>query len=769
MHEEDGETSGAEGSYERLVTQCGEVEQALQQYKDVVDEGVAMEIRETTASLRDDGEEMLADGRLLRLGVVGQVKAGKSSLLNALLFDGREILPRAATPMTASLTHILMSDRDEVEIEYYGESEWDEIVRHAHEYGEQKARREGTPAARTTGTAEARGGAEMPPPEPAEFLRVSHELVEMAKQRGIEVHGHLGRRDRREVPVEGLNEMLRDLVGAEGELTPLVKSVTVRCGRGIPEFDIVDTPGINDPITSRSREARKLLAGCDAVLMLSYAGQFMDSEDAAFFAKRVPAEGITRQILLASKFDSALVDVSRDHGGDLQIALDGTRNCLVQHAVRALKQVRGDGRGIDVSEEDILFVSPMCASLAGRPNGEWSVAEREVFANLQAAYPDWLDPADGEVNEPTRDTLRTIGNHDAVVECLAAVREDKDRIMEEKVSSFLDKKRGELKEKLRELAVDLQSSRDDLESGAVTDAKERIAALQGVLESIRERVADGWEDLVDEERKRVENAAAKLKSEMREARSEIRDAVSKEVRERPVDKDGILPKVARLFGLGGRRVEPYTVKVEDEAAMRAAVDQLAEEIRDRLAEAVKPSFRGEFRDSAKRRLSRIVSEEMPSELAASALDTDAMVRSIRRAVDRVRRSARESLEPVIAELDEAVETLRRKEHGSTTVLESLFDHPLGPMSDGRGSHQEWAIDAVRALADIANDYVGQLEAKANDVVERAEADLLPAVDDDLKRERKRLEADLENREFRLQRYGLAVDAFEQGARRMEAA
>lgn len=753
MHDEDGETSGAEGSYERLVTQCGEVEQALQQYKDVVDEGVAMEIRETTASLRNDGKEMLADGRLLRLGVVGQVKAGKSSLLNVLLFDGREILPRAATPMTASLTHILMSDRDEVEIEYYGESEWDEIARHAQEYGEQKARREAALAARTTGPAEARGGAEMSPPEPAEFLRVSHELVEMAKDRGIGVHGHLGRSDRREVPVEGLNEMLRDLVGAEGELTPLVKSVTVRCGRGIPELDIVDTPGINDPITSRSREARKLLARCDAVLMLSYAGQFMDSEDAAFFANRIPAEGITRQILLASKFDSALVDVSRDHGGDLQIALDGTRNRLVQHAMRALKQVRGDGGGIDVSEEDILFVSPMCASLARRPHGEWSVADREVFANLQAAYPDWLDPADGEVNEPTRDTLRTIGNHDAVDECLAAVREDKDRIMAEKVGSFLDKKRGELKEKLRELAADLQSSRDDLESGAVTDANERIAALQGVLESIREGVADAWEDLVVKEGNGIDKAAAELKSEIREARREIRGAVSKEDRQRWVDKDGFGSWLARKIWGGGQRQETYTVEVEDEAAMVEAVDRLAEEIRDRLAGAVKASFLVAFRDAAKKRLSRIVAEEMPNELG-STLDPDAIVRSIRRAVDRVRRSARTGLRAVIAELDEASDGVAPR---------------LDKKSDGGGSHEERAEKAVRALADIAERYVRQLEEKVNEVVERAEADLLPAVEDDLKGERKRLEADLENREFRLQRYGLAVNAFEQSARYMEAA
>lgn len=38
------------------------------------------------------------ENRKLNIGVVGQVKAGKSSFLNTLLFDGKEVLPKASTP-----------------------------------------------------------------------------------------------------------------------------------------------------------------------------------------------------------------------------------------------------------------------------------------------------------------------------------------------------------------------------------------------------------------------------------------------------------------------------------------------------------------------------------------------------------------------------------------------------------------------------------------------------------------------------------------------
>lgn len=49
-------------------------------------------------------DDFYRENRKLNIGVVGQVKAGKSSFLNTLLFNGQEILPKASTPKTATLT-----------------------------------------------------------------------------------------------------------------------------------------------------------------------------------------------------------------------------------------------------------------------------------------------------------------------------------------------------------------------------------------------------------------------------------------------------------------------------------------------------------------------------------------------------------------------------------------------------------------------------------------------------------------------------------------
>ena len=743
MHETDREAVEAEGLYRDMLAPLNEVERTLKQYSNVIDDDDALALRETAESLREDGRELLDDGRLLRLGVIGQVNAGKSSLLNALLFDGEEVLPRAATPMTASLTHILKSDRDEIEIEYYSESDWDEIVRHSKQYRRELGEHEAQESKA--------GGGATPTPEPALFLRASHELVEMARDKGLKVEDYHGRKDRYDTSIDKLNEMLPRLVGAEGELTPLVKSVTIRCSQGMPEMDIVDTPGVNDPIVSRSRETRKFLGRCDAVLLLSYSGQFMDSEDATFFLGRVRAAGIARKVLLASKFDSALIDVSIDHNGDLQKALDDTRDRLAEHAMDALRRTSRDS-DIGVSKEEVLFVSPMCTALARRPFSEWSTDEEEVFENLRRAYPGWLNLVDGEVGEETKVTLSEIGNRDGVDRCLSAIRSDKNSILERKVRDFLDQKRRDVETSLRELTEDLSGQRNDLNNGTISDANERVGSLERMMEDIKEDVRDRWEDLVLDQWRLLDEASKNINSEAKEARENITGAVSKECRTERKNMSGVLPWFARILGLGGREPRTYEERVENETKIRDAVDEFTEALSERLEQAVRGMFQTKFRDRAKREMNTIVASRVSNEVA-STLDADAMKRSIRRAVDQVRKSTAKNLELVRKEL--------KKEFDDVAEWEVAKS---GNISED-GSLAEKAREAVATAAKIAKARTERAMSMVGEVTERANSDLLPAVVEQLESERKRLKEDLANQESRLQRYGLALEAVERCAER----
>lgn len=69
--------------------------------------------------------EQKLDNEVLTLGVIGQMKAGKSTFLNAFVFE-RDVLPAATTPMTAALTIITYGEEEKIEAEFYNEAEWNE-------------------------------------------------------------------------------------------------------------------------------------------------------------------------------------------------------------------------------------------------------------------------------------------------------------------------------------------------------------------------------------------------------------------------------------------------------------------------------------------------------------------------------------------------------------------------------------------------------------------------------------------------------------------
>ncbi len=62
------------------------------------------DLKETYEDFKSGGSTLISEGNILKIGVVGQVKAGKSSFLNSLFFEGETVLPKASTPMTAGLT-----------------------------------------------------------------------------------------------------------------------------------------------------------------------------------------------------------------------------------------------------------------------------------------------------------------------------------------------------------------------------------------------------------------------------------------------------------------------------------------------------------------------------------------------------------------------------------------------------------------------------------------------------------------------------------------
>ena len=87
-----------------------------------------------TSDLEKTILSMDEENRVLKIGIVGRVNAGKSSLLNALVFDGKDILPKAATPMTAALTKLEYGEIIEANVVFYTQEDIDSLKTYYNKY-----------------------------------------------------------------------------------------------------------------------------------------------------------------------------------------------------------------------------------------------------------------------------------------------------------------------------------------------------------------------------------------------------------------------------------------------------------------------------------------------------------------------------------------------------------------------------------------------------------------------------------------------------------
>lgn len=209
----------------------------------------------------------------LTIGVIGQMKCGKSTFLNAFVFED-DVLPAATTPMTAALSVITYGEQKKVIAEFYTPNEWEE----------QK-----TQAARSID-----GLSDLEKSK----VQAAQELVEKSKKLGGSLSQYLGRTQ------DDTFENLEEYVGADGRYVSITKSVKIFYPKEyLKGVEIVDTPGFNDPIVSREERTKEFLKKADVVLMLLYAGRPFDATDRTILFENVRQCGIGKVLIGINKYD----------------------------------------------------------------------------------------------------------------------------------------------------------------------------------------------------------------------------------------------------------------------------------------------------------------------------------------------------------------------------------------------------------------------------------------------------------------------------------
>ena len=289
----------------------------------------------------------------LSIGVMGQIKAGKSSFLNQLLFAGQPLLPEAATPKTANLTRIRHAEAPCFTAHFYSPESWAALEALAASTAQDLA------------------------------ACSARELVQQARQAHGPGVAALLAQGRAELHARDIGELLgriNDYVGAEGRFTPLVESSELALP--LPELagiEIVDTPGMNDPVVSRTDKTRTYMAQCDVVFFLSPSGRLLDDSDQQLLAAQLPAKGVKRLVLVASQFDAAILDDGYDRAS-LQDCETRLRQRLSDHARRNLdplarqREQQGfpDVAALLRSIGAPLFASTYAQALASLTPEQWS-------------------------------------------------------------------------------------------------------------------------------------------------------------------------------------------------------------------------------------------------------------------------------------------------------------------------------------------------------------------------------------------------------------
>lgn len=221
------------------------------------------------------------DSDVLRIGVIGQMKCGKSTFLNAFVFED-DILPAATTPMTAALSVITYGKQKKIVAEFYNREEWEEQKMNAS-YSIDDASDEATRSK----------------------IQAAQELVRKSKDLS-NLESYITKENKTQ---EDSFDNLIEYVGADGKYVSITKSVKIFYPKEyLDKVEIVDTPGFNDPIVSREERTKEFLKKADVVLLMLYAGRAFDATDRNILFKNVNECGIGNVLIGINKYDVSYED-----------------------------------------------------------------------------------------------------------------------------------------------------------------------------------------------------------------------------------------------------------------------------------------------------------------------------------------------------------------------------------------------------------------------------------------------------------------------------
>lgn len=453
-------------------------------------------INEKIKEVYDGGNALRKANSILKIGIVGQVKAGKSSFLNSLFFNGENVLPKASTPMTAGLTVLQYGEKNEFEVEYYNAAEWKNFEDKAKTYDDIiESIKSGNPSMTDE---EAIKQIDIDP----EYVAAKELVTSCKRNAKMQIQEKSKIETVPFYDVSDLQNILEKYVGANGDYTSIVKCLTIKLhDERLKDAQIVDTPGVNDPVLSREQRTRDFLRECHGVFFLSYSGRFFDSTDVSFLSERIGSQGIGEVVLIGSKFDSVLQDVGMKYRDDLGSAIDYCQRALKKQYETNIRTSEFQGK-----DPRLDFSSGIGFSIAQKDENRWDGMERHVVKQMTNFYPSFFSSSK-DIKETFLNLSQISDIREKYVEHM--FKERKDEIIQNKVNAYFNNSNNNLKSIIESERKKLSDKTESLRNTEVGEMEQKKKAFENIINHIKsdiQSIVNRMNDIAETSAKECLNA-----------------------------------------------------------------------------------------------------------------------------------------------------------------------------------------------------------------------------------------------------------------------
>ncbi len=634
-----------------------------------------------TEELEKTLKELQDTNRDLKVGIIGRVKAGKSSLLNALIFEGVEVLPKAATPMTASLTILKYAKTLSAEVEFYSqkdilelENEHERYVREFNRIVEEEVKKQKEKQSLSNKAKEGINkfgkfisGNKSDKEAPKERVLSDKQILEKARRiakselekdtKLVSSHDQYEKMKKSGLPntetldpriqansLEELNQKLLQFVGANGKFMPCTKAVQISLNNpNLKDLEVIDTPGVNDPIVSREERTKALLKDCDVVFIVSPSNQFLTDSDMDLFDRISNKEGLQEIYFVGSQADSAVgsmseVEKSNQH---LPTAFENAQKSLsssLNATMSLLKKKYPHQQEIfeKAIKNGVILTSGVCFSMYKdfKNQASWESKKEEYYnawRNLTNAYPDAFNSTD-----KSEESLLLLSNMGAIKERLEKAAQRKEEIISQRLQDYTKSQANNLHSLIAQLLQDLEEEKKRVKNADISAIKEQIKAYENLSGNIDMKFREAYEEFILHF---IKNIRAGLEETLKKAIQTAKMCSrEEEEEERYIErvKQGGLGVLARWFGsVVGEKDWGYNEVERTRATIKAgAVLDYLTEMHERCESALNDSARS-FKVVFKKELYAKVFSQLREIISDDLIDEVAFKKSVIAVLDRI--------------------------------------------------------------------------------------------------------------------------------------